>query len=302
MKTEIDPTLLPAMADGNRPSWDVLARFLVRIAEGVSPYGPSVIPLGELPADVFPSVPPAMQLVLIINSRGTGPGGQELIDRIRQLLANRGMLELGFGTSRQAELDAPLCPSEGWALLAKCNEDRVEFGAELSRQIAAIEREIYAAKYQPVAIRGPLPMLTQVSSSMPELSIAAELSVAPQMTSVPSPAGTGQELKAERPPVVASLKLRGDELLALIAHWARRIVDIEYLWIVEGATSRQWVWDKGEACDRLERLVGLGVATADQIQKLLDEERVKAGLQPSTGGNPAPLPGTAMTPKCATQK
>lgn len=245
----------------SQPDWKELALGAVLFARTLPSTGAGVVPLSALPS-LGLSHEILGNRLLIINAGGHGMG-QSTVDRLRQHLSNAGIREVGFATTRSVSSSAPLCPSEGWAMIIE--------GTELStvdELLRTAEWEAYLEAHPPP----PLPEAGRASLHETSHNLWVDASRRSQDLRTTESYGAGTDVRA-------NLQLSSTEVCVLAEFWVNHLVYLEYMWVVEGYTGSGWQ-DQPAARARLAELVRLGFIEQAELDAMFSRERVRAGLEP----------------------
>jgi hypothetical protein len=249
--------------------WNALASTLLLLLDGSS-HRPRVLSIGGL-ANAHPNLRRVAGVSIIANPCGLGVGGQKTVDAVRRFLAEAGIPELGFATTREVPSSYPLCPSEGWALVVASADVKT-----LQTQVDRLEDEIYAAFHEDAAVRGASSFspwtLLGPATVLDSSALISPIQARPVISNVDHVNGAGA--------AAAEFEVTRAEAELLAQHWVTSIINIEYEFVVLGQSGSSTIRKGPYAHSRLYHLLDARLIESHRLESMFAEERARAGLEP----------------------
>ncbi len=250
----------------DQSTWERLASASLSCAREVDSFSIGVVPLAGLAG--LPAHAELASRTVLINVRGMGSGGQRTIDRVRELLGAKSIRELGFAAARLVESRAPICASEGWAMVVdSCDTKSLRDLVALveGEEFDSLGRSLDTSLPQPAGADGQSP--TEVKPLVPPRRVC------PTVGFVPAIHGPASETR--------TVEISVFEAKLIAQYWIERIVEIEHDWVVLLMSGSQSCFVKPFVDQRLPKLVEAGLLTDRNIDALISAERVRMGLEPA---------------------
>ena len=248
--------------------WDRFTRSVLLFALRCRNERPSVFSLEDL-GGLGLAPTEARGRSVIVNAFAYVASAQRAVDHVRELLGREGIRELGFGTTRTVPSPAPLCPSEGWALVIDSGNMRLL--EALLQLVLAREPD----PYEPPNVRPP-PTAEMRQGVFP-----------PPFANPPEDYGTRCRVTDHL--VRNKAEISRQEALILLKDAIHDSALAERLWHTCGVAG--WFEAERRACGLTERLVAAGLVGPVEVETLRASARVSEGLQPPDGSTADPAGG-----------